>query len=86
MTDYNTAKTTLDSIIHNACDEKEIDFSSIQLNEELNLIESGIFDSLGLLQLIAELEEQLGIEIDLSEEDPEDFTQYSKLLDIIAKQ
>ncbi|MCC7299418.1 MAG: hypothetical protein IT244_13875 [Bacteroidia bacterium] len=86
MTDYNTAKTTLDSIIRNACDEKEIDFSSIQLNEELNLIESGIFDSLGLLQLIAELEEQLGIEIDLSEEDPEDFTQYSKLLDIIAKQ
>ncbi len=80
-----TAENALQKIILENCAEKGLNPADFELTYELNLLESGLYDSMGLLQLIAALEEELGIEIDLSDEDPEEFTQYGKLIDIIAK-
>lgn len=78
------AKQELDTLIAEICKEKGLALDHFMLDHNLNLLESGICDSLGLLQLVASLEERLGIEIDLSEQDPEEFTNYDKLVDIIS--
>lgn len=80
-----TAENALQKLILENCAEKGLNPADFEFNHELNLLESGLYDSMGLLQLIASLEENLGIEIDLSDEDPEEFTQYGKLIEIIAK-
>jgi acyl carrier protein len=44
-----------------------------------------MFDSLAFLQFIATLEEKLGKEFDMLDEDPEVFTTYKGLLQMISK-
>lgn len=76
-------KKAVDREIEKACVLKSIDFSSLTLDDGFNLLSSGIFDSLGVLQLIMSLESELNAEIDLSEHAPSDFTNYSKLIEIL---
>jgi acyl carrier protein len=42
-----------------------------EVSDELDLIQSGVVDSFGLLELIGDLEEHFDIEIDFEELDPE---------------
>jgi acyl carrier protein len=79
----NSIESIIETIIAENCVEKDIDFGNIIFDKNLNLIESGIFDSLGFLQFIASLEEKTGKEIDFSEYDPEEFTNYARLLEIL---
>ncbi len=73
----------LEKKIRIACSEEEI---GEKISDDLNLVQSGIYDSIGFLELIASLEDELEIEIDLSEYSPQEFTNYGKLKKIIELQ
>jgi len=73
----------LNSRIKQACDKNGLDYTKYQDNPDLDLLESGMFDSLGFLELITSLENELNIEIDLSEYDPAEFILYHRLVRII---
>lgn len=45
-----------------------------QVGDDFDLLESGVIDSLGLLELIPQVEDRFGIEIDFEEMDPENMT------------
>jgi acyl carrier protein len=45
-----------------------------KLTDEVNLVETGLFDSLGFVTLIATVEEEFDVEVDFGEVDPETFT------------
>jgi len=74
----------IDSLIEEACQQRDIDFKTIQLDSSLNLVESGLFDSIDFLGFVGRLEEALDKELDLFEYDPEEFTNYAKLIEIIS--
>lgn len=42
-----------------------------EVADDLDLIEAGLIDSLGMLEIIAAVEERLGLEIDFEELEPE---------------
>ena len=58
---------------------------NLKLNK-IDFIDKGILDSLGFLNLISYLEKNLKIEIDLSNENPENLTKVHNLTKIIYKQ
>ena len=45
--------------------------------DEMNLVESGLIDSFGLMTLVQTVEEHFSVEVDLSEVDIEDFTTFA---------
>ncbi len=47
---------------------------SAEPEPEFNLIASGLLDSLGFLQLVAEVEAHFAVDVDFSEQDPLEFT------------
>jgi acyl carrier protein len=52
----------------------EIGLLPDELSDDFDLLTSGVIDSLGIVELISAIEQQLGIVIDLSELDPEHLT------------
>lgn len=82
---YSEAEHILSDIIKNDCEQKAIPFDQIKFEPNLNLLETGIYDSLGFLQLIATIEETANIELDLSDEDPEEFTKFGVLVRLISE-
>ena len=52
----------------------EMGLTAAALTDDFDLLTSGVIDSLGIVELLAALEQQLGIVIDLSELDPENLT------------
>ena len=57
---------------------------NLKLNK-IDFIEKEIIDSLGFLTFISYLENELKVEIDLSNENPENLTKVNKLTNIIYK-
>ena len=57
---------------------------NLRLNK-IDFIEKEVIDSLGFLTFISYLEKKLKIEIDLSNENPENLTKVHKLANIIYK-
>ena len=53
--------------------------------DAFNLLESGLFDSLGFVELIAAVEGEFDIEIDFGEGDPEAFTTIAGLVKTAAE-
>tara|TARA_Y100000590_G_scaffold469822_1_gene659968 strand:+ start:1137 stop:1400 length:264 start_codon:yes stop_codon:yes gene_type:complete len=53
--------------------------------KKIDFVENEIIDSLGFLTFISHLEKELKIEIDLSNENPENLTKVHKLVNIIFK-
>jgi acyl carrier protein len=51
----------------------------------LNLVESGLLDSIAFLQLLATLERRTGVELNLFDIDPEDFTTIDGLLTLLER-
>ena len=76
MNKRNEIKANLVEIITESQSEKmrELEISKDGLTDDLQLIKSGLFDSLGFLDFIAGVENNLGMEIDFSDHDPEDFS------------
>ena len=64
----------------------EIGLAPAALTDDFDLLTSGVIDSLGIVELIAALEQQLGIAIDLSELDPENLTTLGPLSRYIESQ
>ena len=52
----------------------EMGLAAAALTDDFDLLTSGVIDSLGIVELLAALEQQLGMVIDLSELDPENLT------------
>jgi acyl carrier protein len=57
-----------------------------EITDEFDLLTSGLIDSLGIVELIAALERDLNIVIDLSELDPEQLTTIGPLSRYIENQ
>ena len=80
-------KSKIQSLIINYL-SKEAKKKKINKNLKLNkidFIEKQIIDSLGFLTFISYLEKGLKIDIDLSDENPENLTKVNKLTNIIYK-
>lgn len=71
--------------IKSACEKRSIDFAGIKLGPQFNLVESGVLDSIEFLEFITGIESDLGIELDLFNHDPAEFTNYDKFIEIIVK-
>lgn len=82
---YSDAENILLEIIKHDCAQNAIPYDELKLDSNLNLLETGLYDSLGFLQLIATIEETASIELDLSEEDPEEFTKFGVLVRLISE-
>jgi acyl carrier protein len=52
------------------------------LDDEFNIVDSGVLDSIGFIDLITSIEDQFDLEIDLSEADPDEFTTLAGLVDV----
>ncbi len=59
--------------------------SKIELTPEISLLESGIMDSTGILELVLFLEEQFAIKIDDEEIVPENLDSVANLLVFLEK-
>lgn len=53
--------------------------------DDLNLPESGLLDSYGFIQLLTDVEEAFGVEVDFGELDPQEFTTLGGLVRCLAK-
>lgn len=67
---------------------REIMHGSVKgsLDPELNLLEEGILDSLGLQQLITFLEQKYSITVDDDDLMPENFTNVNAIAELISRQ
>lgn len=60
-----------------ACVERQHGVETLETREipdDFNLLAEGVIDSLGFVQLIAELEQELGTPLDFGDLDPEELT------------
>jgi acyl carrier protein len=64
----------------------EMGLAAAALTDDFDLLTSGVIDSLGIVELLAALEQQLGMVIDLSELDPENLTILGPLSHYIENQ
>jgi acyl carrier protein len=73
-------------LILEACGPALADFgiTATEAPGDLDLRGSGMIDSLGFVEVIVELEEKLGIEIDLEDLDPEQITVLDPLAAYVA--
>lgn len=58
--------------------------SASEIDDELDLIETGVIDSLGVLNLIAALEEEMGLRVEPEEMDVANFATAAKIHAFIA--
>jgi acyl carrier protein len=59
--------------------------SNVVITEETNLLESGLLDSLGFVDLILFIENKSGYKIDLNDVAPEHFTVIKRLCQVALK-
>ena len=60
------------------------DYSHAVIDEESGLVESGLIDSLALLQIVTYLEQAYGVDFSERGIDPEDLRSVNSILDLIA--
>lgn len=56
-----------------------------EMSDALNLVETGLFDSLGFVQLISAIETEFHIELDTGDLGPEEFTLLGNLVSAAAQ-
>lgn len=59
--------------------------SEIDYENENNLVDNGIFDSLEIMQIVVGIEEKFGVEIDPDNIVPENFNSVETMLELIKK-
>lgn len=64
----------------------EAGYDTAELDDEFDLLTTGVTDSLGIVELLAFLEQQIGMSLDFSELEPESLTIIGRLADYIEKQ
>jgi|AntRauTorckE6833_2_1112554.scaffolds.fasta_scaffold03892_1 acyl carrier protein len=63
---------------------EKLGVSAGDIDKTESLLSQGIFDSMGFIEYIAEIEEAFDIEIDFEEMDAADFTSVEQLAKIVA--
>jgi acyl carrier protein len=53
-------------------------------SEQADLIESGLIDSLGLVELLVAIEREFGVSFDLEELEPENFRSVGRIAELIS--
>jgi acyl carrier protein len=56
-----------------------------ELRDDFSLLTSGLFDSFGLVELVAEVQGELGHEVDFSDVDPAEFATLGGLIHAIER-
>lgn len=64
---------------------KKINKDAVITSNEMDLLNTEVLDSLGIAQLIAELEEEYDIEIDAEDIIPENFQNINKIAALVQK-
>ena len=62
------------------------DYPLTAIDEESGLVESGLIDSLALLQIVTYLEETYGVDFNERGIDPEDLRSVNSILELIARE
>ncbi len=62
------------------------DYADAAIDEESGLVESGLIDSLALLQIVTYLEQTYGVDFTERGIDPEDLRSVNAILDLIARE
>jgi acyl carrier protein len=73
-------------LAHLAQSITELGLEPAELSDDFDLLTSGVIDSLGVVELIGAIEQQLGLVLDLSELDPENLTTLGPLSRYIEAQ
>jgi acyl carrier protein len=73
-------------LAHLAQSISELGLEPTALGDDFDLLTSGVIDSLGIVELIGAIEQQLGLVLDLSELDPENLTTLGPLSRYIEAQ
>ena len=55
-------------------------------SDDLDLLDAGLIDSFGILELISEVEQHFGVEIDFEELDPDELTVLGSFAAFVATQ
>ena len=66
-------------MLKNVCEQFPTDYRNVKLLEE------GVLDSLGIISFISDVEEKLGIEIDIDDVTPENFGTFSSIVALVMK-
>jgi len=80
VTGGNKMKEKLLKILERICDDE-----IVRMDDELDLIENGLMDSLATAELLMEIEEEWGVVLSPSEYDKSDFSTVRKIMDILEK-
>ena len=83
QSDRNGARQVVVDLLRPALQRRSMTVDAV--DDELNLIDSGLFDSLGFLQLIADLEHHAGVQLDLFDVDPDTLTTVGGLILLICE-
>ena len=57
----------------------------VNFANSVNLVEEGVLDSIDIVTIISEIEEEYGVEIDPDEIDPDNFQSATAMLEMIRK-
>jgi acyl carrier protein len=64
----------------------EAGFDPAQIGDDFDLLTNGVTDSIGIVDLLASIEQYVGLSLDFSEIDPEDLTVVGRLAQHVEKQ
>jgi acyl carrier protein len=59
--------------------------TDMDVTEDLNMIDSGLLDSMGFIEMLAAVEERFGVEVDFSARDPSSFTTVVGFTQVVAR-
>ncbi len=65
--------------------EEISEFKNLRENKKIDLIENEILDSLGFIELISSLEEEFGIEIQITEVKSDTWRSVDKIAELVKK-
>lgn len=83
MSDFKSdVRAFIEQKIQAAADSKGTTLG--ELGEDFDFFESEVFDSLGLVGLLTQIEANFGVAIDFSELDPEEFTTLGGITRIVT--
>jgi acyl carrier protein len=58
---------------------------ALEIDENVNLVGSGLIDSLGFMNLLMKVEDHFDLEVDLDDRDPADFTTLNGLVAAVVE-
>ncbi len=63
---------------------RRADLCADEIDDSFNIVDAGLLDSIGFLELLAQLEQRRGVPLDLYDADPDRLTTLGGLVDLAA--